>query len=342
MPTDSPAPHFPSAARQEAAVGPTHGPTTGSCLDWPAILAGAGFALALAFVLISFGGTFGLSLSSPYRGEGVSAAWPVIAAAIWVAWVMVTSLGAGGSLAGRMRRRAGDATGPEVALRNGAQGLMVRATSVVVSPVPAAMGTGVRIGIGASAMGSTWDAAGETVEATDPAYLADVMVRGMDAPDQPAAPENADAAGGLVSEGPTAGTTAAATPQRQTSEQTARPQSIDPAIQQQIATIILRSVASGEMVERDRRHLAQVVAAKTDPDPIEAQASVEEVNAERAETRTRALDTVETTRMAGGVCGFNAAAATLPIGAIAAFVAATAAGRHRDEGPGFDVPMKRL
>ena len=66
------------------------------------------------------------------------------------------------------------------------------------------------------------------------------------------------------------------------------------------------------------------------------------MNAERAEIRTRALDTDKTTRMAGEVFGFNAAAATLLNGAIPAFVAATAGGRHRDEGPGVDVPMKRL
>jgi hypothetical protein len=53
----------------------------GSYVDWAAILAGGIFALAISFLLIEFGASLGLSLTSPYGGEGVSAAWLAIAQA---------------------------------------------------------------------------------------------------------------------------------------------------------------------------------------------------------------------------------------------------------------------
>lgn len=44
---------------------PQQGLAVPSYIDWAAILAGAVFALAVSFVLISFGAGLGLSLTSP-------------------------------------------------------------------------------------------------------------------------------------------------------------------------------------------------------------------------------------------------------------------------------------
>jgi len=341
MMTDTRSPYHAPAPNPFPAARSAEETTTGSYLDWPAILAGAVFALALGFLLISFGASIGLSLASPYRGEGVSASWLAIAAGIWFAWVMVTSFGAGGYLAGRMRRRAGDATAPEVEVRDGAHGLLVWATGVVVSSFLAAMGAGGLIGFGASAVGSASELATEAVGAADSEYFANVMLRGVDATGQPGQADTTTGAQvGTGAPVPTDAATAdAPTPalqSTQATQQTATPRAIDPAVQQQIATIILRSVASGEMAERDRSHLAWVVAANTGLDPTEARARVDEVNAEMDAARAQALAAVERTRVAGVVFGFIAAA-TLLIGAVAAFFAATAGGHHRDEGLGFDV-----
>jgi hypothetical protein len=87
------------------------------------------------------------------------------------------------------------------------------------------------------------------------------------------------------------------------------------------------------MAERDSSYLAQVVAANSDLDPAAARTRVDEVNAEIAEARATALAAVERARVAGVVFGFIAAA-TLLAGAVAAFLAAAAGGRHRDEGLG--------
>ncbi len=318
--------------------------TDGSYVDWSAVLAGGVFAMALGFLLISFGAGLGLSLTSPYRGEGVSVAWLAIATGIWFAWVMVTSFGAGGYLAGRMRRRAGDATAPEVEACDGTHGLMVWATGVLVSTVIAALGVGGLIGVGASAVGSASELAAEAV---DSEYFANVMLRGTAASDQEDTAADAETETGTTmspdaetADGETAdGETPAQAPTAQPTqspEQTATPQAIDPAVQQQIATIIVRSAASGEMPERDRSHLAQLVASNTDLDQNEARSRIDEVNAEIDAARAEALAAVEQARVAGVVFGFIAAA-TLLIGAVAAFFAATAGGRHRDEGLGFEV-----
>ena len=78
----------------------------GSFVDWPAIIAGAVLASAISFVLFAFGAALGLSLTSPYPREGVSATTFGIVLALWVLWVLVSSLAAGGYLAGRLRRRS--------------------------------------------------------------------------------------------------------------------------------------------------------------------------------------------------------------------------------------------
>lgn len=318
----SPRPHSTSMTTLPAAEG--------SYVDWAAILAGSVFALAISFLLISFGASLGLSLTSPYRGEGVSAAWLAIAAGIWFAWVMVTGFGAGGYLCGRMRRRAGDATGDEIEVRDGVHGLMVWATGALVGSVLAASGVGGLLNAGTSAVGSAvgtvTDVAAEAVTSD---YFANVMLRS--AVEEPRAAATADDTSPSADDA-----TTAATSGQQPAEETTEIAGVDPAVQQEIASIIARSAAGGEMAERDRSYLAQLVAANSDLDQAAARTRVDEVNAEIADARAAALAAVEKARVAGVVFGFIAAA-TLLVGAVAAFMAAAAGGRHRDEGLGFNI-----
>jgi hypothetical protein len=318
----------------------------GSYIDWAAILAGGIFALALSFLLTSFGASLGLSLTSPYQGEGVSAAWLAIASGIWFAWVMVTGFGAGGYLCGRMRRRAGDATADEVEVRDGAHGLMVWATGALVGAVLAATGAGGFVSAGLSAAGTATEAATEAVSSD---YFANVMLRsGVQEPETEATaggatPSSEDAdteanAGGTTLSSEGAGT--AATSGRQSAQNTTQVAGVDSGVQQEIASIITRSAANGEMAERDRSYLAQLVAANSDLDAEAARTRVDEVIAEIDDARAAALAAVEKARVAGVVFGFIAAA-TLLIGAAAAFFAATTGGRHRDEGLGLSFLMVR-
>ncbi|MFN4128780.1 MAG: hypothetical protein ACK4GC_03035 [Paracoccaceae bacterium] len=296
--------------RRGDAIAATAGATDGTYVDWAAIVAGAVIATAISLLLIGFGAGLGLSLTSPYQGEGVSAAWVAIAAGIWMAWVMVTGFGAGGYVAGRMRRKARDATPDEVEARDGIHGLSVWATGVLVGAILAAMGVGSLLTAGGSVAGTAVEVA---TDAASSDYFASLMLRTT----------------------PESGPAAAAVPGGGTA-----PATIDPSTQAQVAALIGRTLTSGEMAERDSSYLAQVVAANSDLDPTAARARVDEVNGEIAQARAEALAAVEKARVAGVVFGFIAAA-TLLLGAVAAFFAAAAGGRHRDEGLGFDITAPR-
>jgi hypothetical protein len=69
-------------------------------VDWGAIIAGAILASAIAFVLLTFGSAIGLSLTSPFKGEGLAATALAVAIALWVLWVEISSFIAGAYLTG--------------------------------------------------------------------------------------------------------------------------------------------------------------------------------------------------------------------------------------------------
>jgi hypothetical protein len=113
-------------------------------VDWPAIFAGATLAVALSFVLLTFGSAIGLSVASFEPGEGVSLFWLGIASGLWFVWVAITSFAAGGYVAGRLRRPVPGASPDEVEVRDGAHGVLVWATGALVGAILATSGvTGV-------------------------------------------------------------------------------------------------------------------------------------------------------------------------------------------------------
>ncbi len=125
-----------------------------SYVDWAAILSGAIVAYALLIVLTTFGAGIGLSMVSPEAGEGMSLRWVMISGGIWLIWTSVSSFAAGGYLAGRMRRRVGDATADEVETRDGGHGVVVWAVGTVLAIVMATSGAVNFVGSSVSALGS--------------------------------------------------------------------------------------------------------------------------------------------------------------------------------------------
>ncbi|MFY0632628.1 MAG: hypothetical protein JXQ91_02375 [Vannielia sp.] len=103
----------------------------GSYVDWASILAGAAVASGIAFVFTTFGAALGLSIISPYEGDGNAMA-ALIAVASWMLWTTISSFMAGGYIAGRMRRRVDAAEADEVAVRDGIHGLTVWAVAVLL------------------------------------------------------------------------------------------------------------------------------------------------------------------------------------------------------------------
>lgn len=146
-------------------------------VDWPAIFAGAFLATALTIVLLTFGAAFGLSMASPVAGEGVSLRWITIAGGIWMIWTAVSSFAAGGYLAGRLRRRLGDANADEIEARDGAHGVVVWAVGAVFGGFLAVSGvTGTLSAVGNTAGSAIEIADAQLVEAT--AYTSASLLRG--------------------------------------------------------------------------------------------------------------------------------------------------------------------
>jgi len=152
-----------------------------SYVDWCAIAAGTVLAAAISLILLAFGSAVGLTLVSPFAGEGASMMAMAIAAALWFVWVQVSSFLAGGYIAGRLRRRIGDAGEQEVEVRDGSHGLLAWALGVILMAVFAATAVGVTVTGAAVAVGSKADEA-----AARSSYYVDRLLRA-----DPAASPNA-------------------------------------------------------------------------------------------------------------------------------------------------------
>ncbi len=104
-------------------------------VDWGAIIAGGFITVAISSVFLAFGSAIGLSVTSFQSGNSASTIGLLIAAALWLLWVQVSSFVGGGYVAGRLRRRIGDATPHEAEMRDGSHGLVVWAVGVVLGTV---------------------------------------------------------------------------------------------------------------------------------------------------------------------------------------------------------------
>ena len=152
------------AAEPAAVVRTDTGPAA-SHIDWPAIFVGALLATSVSLVLNAFGAAIGLSVVSPFGGDGIGGTATLIAVAIWTIWVLVSSYMAGAYVTGRMRRRAFDASEHESDVRDGVHGLTVWALGVLLSAVVVASATGTVVRTGAQVATAAGSAAVETVEA---------------------------------------------------------------------------------------------------------------------------------------------------------------------------------
>ena len=119
--------------------------------------------------MTTFGTGIGLSMTSPYLGEGTSGKTAALAIGSWTLWVVISSYLAGGYIAGRMRHRTYDSTQHESEIRNGAHGLTSWALATLLGGIlTAVLASGI-----AQHSGGTTPAGG-----TDHArYVADMLLR---------------------------------------------------------------------------------------------------------------------------------------------------------------------
>jgi hypothetical protein len=237
-------------------------------VDWGAIFAGGAVAFAISSLFFAFGSAIGLSLTSFQNGKSASITASVVAATLWFLWIQVSSFIAGGYIAGRMRRRIGDATVHEVEMRDGIHGLIVWALAVVSATIVASM-------LALSSMGSS--GGGSLMQ-----FNIDRMLRSS------------------------AFTTA------QSSGDSS-----------QIGRVITKNLGSAAMDDADKTYLINEIVVRSGATPVDAQARLDQTIA--------TLNTQADIARRFGVLAAFLAAASLLVGAIAAWWAATTGGKHRNE-----------
>ncbi|QDZ00759.1 hypothetical protein FQ775_10380 [Nitratireductor mangrovi] len=276
-----------------------------SYVDWPAIIAGAILASAISLVLLAFGSALGLSLTSPFENEGLSAIGLAIAFGLWLVWVQVSSFMAGGYVTGRLRRRLFDATEHESDVRDGMHGLAVWGTGVVIGGLMLTFGATGVLGIAA---GTAGNAAGNAAAAAI-TELSDE-----------------DRIGYAVG----------------SAFRASAPGETDPTDARADATsIIANGIANGEIPTSDRDYLATLIAQQTGLPEEEAQARADTLVSSAQAIAEEARIVAERARKFSIVAAF-VAAASLAISAVGAWWAAGWGGRHRDEGTVVPVWFDRL
>lgn len=285
-------------------------------ISWPAVFAGNAVTGGFILVLLPLGAAAGLSMASPYQGEGASASSIGTLAILWLAFMYLFSVAAGGYVAGRLRPRVNDATGEEVRFRDGINGFVFWGVGMIASAVftymtaVSALGTltrtaGEAIGGLASGAGIAASAAmpnaGQTGAASSD-YLADLFLRST---------SNA--------------------PQGQ---QQPAPGRSEDEVRAEIGRIMARSAVAGEVEEPDKVYLSQLIAQRTGLSEADARARVDETLKRAADMRNRAVEqaksAAEQARKVSAQAAFWTALLSL-IAGIAAWYAAQLGGRHRDE-----------
>jgi hypothetical protein len=99
---------------------------------------------------------------------------------------------------------------------------------------------------------------------------------------------------------------------------------------QEVARILLMGAADGSLSSDDRAYLVRVVAARAGLSPADAEKRVEALSAQMKTSADKARAATETARKAGILLAFLTAA-SMVLGAAAAWWGAGVGGRHRDE-----------
>jgi hypothetical protein len=259
-------------------------------VTWGAAIAGALFASALSFVLLTFGSAVGLSLVSPWTSTASSAKWTGALAVFWIVAQQIGSFLAGGYIAGRLRSRWAEAKPDEIEFRDGLHGALVWAIGAIIGAMLAASAASSVVSTATRAVGQ---AAGAAASQADPlSYQVDVLLR-----------PGAQPAGGAA--------TAATDPN---------------VVKTEVLRIFANAATAGGLSPADKTYLAQLVAQRTGLPPQDAEARVTQVSNEAARIAKEAADKARKTAAAAGFV----TAASLLLSLAAAWWGAQRGGHHRD------------
>jgi hypothetical protein len=115
--------------------GGTTGEPSVSGISWAAVVAGAVASCAITLMVLALGIGLGLSVVSPWGGEGVSATSFKVGSGLYLIVVAMLSSSVGGYLAGRLRSRFGGLHTDEVYFRDTAHGFVAWALATVLGAI---------------------------------------------------------------------------------------------------------------------------------------------------------------------------------------------------------------
>jgi hypothetical protein len=250
-------------------------------LQWSPVVLGAFAATALSFVLVTFGASVGLGVTSasPTWRDASAALW--ILSGVYLILQAILSFGLGGYVAGRVRTSTLQSTVEETEQADGIHGLAVWALAVVMGAILATLLGSASLSRSPTAASSARSSSAEPLLS----YELDRLYRaGRRAPNIDLSSERAEA-----------------------------------------GRILLTASSHDGMSADDRAYLIQQVAGATGLAAPDAERRVDNViaNSKTAIARSR-RSTI--------ILAFSVATAVL-LGAIAAWAAACAGGRHRDGAP---------
>jgi hypothetical protein len=274
-----------------------------TAVSWAAIIAGAVAAMATTMILLILGTGVGLSMVSPWYGQGASATTVGVSAVVTLVVIQWIASGAGGFLAGRLRTKWTGLHSHEVFFRDTAHGFLAWAAASVLGALLFASATA--SGVGGLAHGATdvtaAGAAGAAQagvqksggsNANDPsAYFVDTMFRSTNPNDG----EKTD-------------------PRPETTR------------------ILTKSMQNGQiaLAPADKAYLAQTVQARTGLAQPEAEQRVDAVVAQMNDAQMKARQAADIARKRTAQLSIVIALSML-IGAFVASAAAALGGSIRDE-----------
>src|SRR6201993_1992575 len=104
-----------------------------SGVSWPAVIAGAFVAAAMALIFLALGTGIGMSSITPWAGSSSSGKAVAAGAIVWFVLIEFMACSMGGYLAGRLRTKWVNVHTHEVYFRDTAHGFLVWAGSLVIT-----------------------------------------------------------------------------------------------------------------------------------------------------------------------------------------------------------------
>ncbi len=268
--------------------------STVSSVSWGAILAGGFTAAAVSLIVVAFGVGAGLSVVSPWEGEGISATTASWSAGLFLVVVAMIAATFGGYITGRLRPGWDDVNVHERFFRDTAHGFVAWAFATVLT-VTVLAGAGTHL-LAAASAGAIPAAGAGTAQA---------------------ASNNGDIyADRLLRAGPQSGA--------QSGAGAAAPSTDQAAARAELVRIIAPATRKGgDVSPDDRAYAARVIAARTGLSQAEAEQRVNQ-------TITQAKETTDRARRAAAKFSLWIAISLLA-GAFSGSLAAAEGGKLRNE-----------